>query len=230
MLCSALSGPACRPSLKWKCLKSSRPKLMTGGRSSKLDQDIALIWWLNGRVRHMGTRWTRRTEFAATCHCTPSQRCVRSQQHVYHIAEHSCMPSRSDAYSPGVSFRAEGCPNAGDYKFLLTLAEPVSQPDHGQHALTEIGTCCVQLHYWTQGEGRAHGLKEGEVLVSNHPQLAGGSHLPDITVITPRLRQRPHRLLRRVPRPPSGRGRHHPWLHAPQQSESGRGGGCHPSL
>jgi Hydantoinase B/oxoprolinase len=23
------------------------------------------------------------------------------------------------------------------------------------------------------------------VLVSNHPQLAGGSHLPDITVITP---------------------------------------------
>ncbi|KAK9869080.1 hypothetical protein WJX84_006445 [Apatococcus fuscideae] len=42
-----------------------------------------------------------------------------------------------------------------------------------------------QLHYWTQGEGRAHGLKEGEVLVSNHPQLAGGSHLPDITVITP---------------------------------------------
>jgi 5-oxoprolinase (ATP-hydrolysing) len=29
------------------------------------------------------------------------------------------------------------------------------------------------------------GLQEGDVLVSNHPQLAGGSHLPDITVITP---------------------------------------------
>jgi len=29
------------------------------------------------------------------------------------------------------------------------------------------------------------GINEGEVLVSNHPQLAGGSHLPDITVITP---------------------------------------------
>lgn len=28
-------------------------------------------------------------------------------------------------------------------------------------------------------------LEEGDVLVSNHPQLAGGSHLPDITVITP---------------------------------------------
>ena len=36
-----------------------------------------------------------------------------------------------------------------------------------------------QVRYW--GED----LKEGDVLVSNHPQLAGGSHLPDITVITP---------------------------------------------
>ncbi len=43
----------------------------------------------------------------------------------------------------------------------------------------------MQLYHWTEGEGKEHGLKEGEVLVSNHPQLAGGSHLPDITVITP---------------------------------------------
>jgi 5-oxoprolinase (ATP-hydrolysing) len=28
-------------------------------------------------------------------------------------------------------------------------------------------------------------IVEGDVLVSNHPQLAGGSHLPDITVMTP---------------------------------------------
>jgi 5-oxoprolinase (ATP-hydrolysing) len=28
-------------------------------------------------------------------------------------------------------------------------------------------------------------ISDGDVLVSNHPQLAGGSHLPDITVITP---------------------------------------------
>jgi len=28
-------------------------------------------------------------------------------------------------------------------------------------------------------------LREGDVLLSNHPQLAGGSHLPDMTVITP---------------------------------------------
>lgn len=40
-----------------------------------------------------------------------------------------------------------------------------------------------QVEYWN-GEGR-EGIREGEVLVSNHPQLAGGSHLPDITVITP---------------------------------------------
>ncbi|PSC69547.1 5-oxoprolinase isoform B [Micractinium conductrix] len=40
-------------------------------------------------------------------------------------------------------------------------------------------------HYAPGGAGAAHGLAEGDVLVSNHPQLAGGSHLPDITVITP---------------------------------------------
>ncbi|RYY78875.1 hypothetical protein EON63_17555 [archaeon] len=39
-----------------------------------------------------------------------------------------------------------------------------------------------QVRYWTAEKG---GLQEGDVLVSNHPQLAGGSHLPDITVITP---------------------------------------------
>jgi 5-oxoprolinase (ATP-hydrolysing) len=36
-----------------------------------------------------------------------------------------------------------------------------------------------QVKYWGAD------LQEGDVLVSNHPQLAGGSHLPDITVITP---------------------------------------------
>lgn len=44
-----------------------------------------------------------------------------------------------------------------------------------------------QIRYWTEmGKENAElGLVEGDVLVSNHPQLAGGSHLPDITVITP---------------------------------------------
>ena len=40
-----------------------------------------------------------------------------------------------------------------------------------------------QISYWNSN-GR-EGTNEGDVLVSNHPQLAGGSHLPDITVITP---------------------------------------------
>ena len=35
------------------------------------------------------------------------------------------------------------------------------------------------------GPAYENGLEDGDVLVSNHPQLAGGSHLPDITVITP---------------------------------------------
>ncbi|KAK9815723.1 hypothetical protein WJX72_008572 [[Myrmecia] bisecta] len=43
-----------------------------------------------------------------------------------------------------------------------------------------------QIRYWgPEGPGAREGLQPGEVLVSNHPQLAGGSHLPDITVITP---------------------------------------------
>lgn len=45
--------------------------------------------------------------------------------------------------------------------------------------------CCLQLRYWTKGDGREEGLHEGDVLVANHPQGAGGSHLPDITVMTP---------------------------------------------
>jgi len=40
-------------------------------------------------------------------------------------------------------------------------------------------------YYGPGGPGEAEGLAPGDVLVSNHPQLAGGSHLPDITVITP---------------------------------------------
>lgn len=36
-----------------------------------------------------------------------------------------------------------------------------------------------QLKFWGTD------LHDGDVLVSNHPQLAGGSHLPDITVMTP---------------------------------------------
>ena len=40
-------------------------------------------------------------------------------------------------------------------------------------------------YYSLGGPGAQEGLHEGDVLLSNHPQLAGGSHLPDITVVTP---------------------------------------------
>ena len=40
-----------------------------------------------------------------------------------------------------------------------------------------------QLNHWAQNGG----LNEGDVLVTNHPR-AGGSHLPDITVVTPVFR------------------------------------------
>jgi len=40
-----------------------------------------------------------------------------------------------------------------------------------------------QVKYWNSED--REGIQEGDVFVSNHPQLAGGSHLPDITVITP---------------------------------------------
>jgi 5-oxoprolinase (ATP-hydrolysing) len=36
-----------------------------------------------------------------------------------------------------------------------------------------------------EGLGRDDGLNEGDTIVTNHPVAAGGSHLPDITVITP---------------------------------------------
>ncbi|CAI5977428.1 unnamed protein product [Closterium sp. NIES-64] len=46
-----------------------------------------------------------------------------------------------------------------------------------------------QLEYWGRGAGVAEGgLQEGDVLVTNHP-CAGGSHLPDITVVTPVFRE-----------------------------------------
>lgn len=40
--------------------------------------------------------------------------------------------------------------------------------------------CMMLLQIKQQGDK----LKEGDVILANHPQ-AGGSHLPDLTVITP---------------------------------------------
>jgi len=44
-----------------------------------------------------------------------------------------------------------------------------------------------QLEHWCGANGATEGLVEGDVLVTNHPR-AGGSHLPDITVVTPVFR------------------------------------------
>ncbi|RRT70855.1 hypothetical protein B296_00036127 [Ensete ventricosum] len=72
-------------------------------------------------------------------------------------------------------------------KERLDFSCAVFGPDGGlvanaPHVPVHLGamssTVCWQLNYW--GEN----LYEGDVLVSNHP-CAGGSHLPDITVITP---------------------------------------------
>ena len=51
------------------------------------------------------------------------------------------------------------------------------------HLPVHLGAMSEAVRYQIKHWGG--NLKEGDVLVSNHPQLAGGSHLPDITVITP---------------------------------------------
>ncbi|ERN07734.1 5-oxoprolinase [Amborella trichopoda] len=61
------------------------------------------------------------------------------------------------------------CPNGG----LVANA-----PHVPVHLGAMSSTVSWQLKYWGDN------LKEGDVLVTNHPS-AGGSHLPDITVITP---------------------------------------------
>ena len=68
---------------------------------------------------------------------------------------------------------------------------------------------CVQLRYYTEGPGKDEGIQEGDVLVSNNPQQAGGSHLPDITVITPVFSQ--GKIVFFV----ASRGHHQVWPFAP---------------
>jgi 5-oxoprolinase (ATP-hydrolysing) len=51
------------------------------------------------------------------------------------------------------------------------------------HLPVHLGAMSAAVIYQQQYWGK--NILEGDVLVSNHPQLAGGSHLPDITVITP---------------------------------------------
>eukprot|EP00606_Chrysophyceae_sp_TOSAG23-5_P000165 GSChrysophyteH2.ASY1.ANO1.1022.1 assembled CDS len=55
------------------------------------------------------------------------------------------------------------------------------------HLPVHLGAMSEAVRYQVKHWG--DDLVEGDVLVSNHPQLAGGSHLPDITVITPIFHQ-----------------------------------------
>ena len=55
------------------------------------------------------------------------------------------------------------------------------------HLPVHLGAMSEAVRYQVRHWG--DDLVEGDVLVSNHPQLAGGSHLPDITVITPVFHQ-----------------------------------------
>jgi 5-oxoprolinase (ATP-hydrolysing) len=53
------------------------------------------------------------------------------------------------------------------------------------HLPVHLGAMSEAVKYQIR-HAQQHGpLRQGDVVVSNHPQLAGGSHLPDITAITP---------------------------------------------
>lgn len=56
---------------------------------------------------------------------------------------------------------------------------------HDQCLYNNVHACAQIKHWGPGGEEGGEGLQPGDVLASNHPQLAGGSHLPDITIITP---------------------------------------------
>mmetsp|Transcript_16483 Transcript_16483/g.35896 ORF Transcript_16483/g.35896 Transcript_16483/m.35896 type:complete len:1053 (+) Transcript_16483:21-3179(+) len=53
------------------------------------------------------------------------------------------------------------------------------------HIPVHLGAMQEAVRYQVKHWAERGGIQEGDVLISNHPQLAGGSHLPDITAITP---------------------------------------------
>ena len=53
------------------------------------------------------------------------------------------------------------------------------------HIPVHLGAMQEAVKYQVKHWADKGGIEEGDVLISNHPQLAGGSHLPDITAITP---------------------------------------------
>ena len=68
--------------------------------------------------------------------------------------------------------------------FSCALFDPLGAlVANAPHLPVHLGAMSDAVRYQTVFWG--DNIYEGDVLVSNHPQLAGGSHLPDITVITP---------------------------------------------
>ena len=53
------------------------------------------------------------------------------------------------------------------------------------HIPVHLGAMSAAVRYQVTHWADKGGIQEGDVLISNHPQIAGGSHLPDITAITP---------------------------------------------
>ena len=89
----------------------------------------------------------------------------------------------------------------------------------------------VPVHLGAMGESvrtvlnnRRNTLKPGDVVALNNP-FNGGTHLPDVTVITPVFDEtrRDDHVLRRQPRPSCRYRRHHAWLHAARIAHPGRG-------
>jgi 5-oxoprolinase (ATP-hydrolysing) len=54
---------------------------------------------------------------------------------------------------------------------------------HAPYIPVHLGAMSAAVRFQIRHWGAS--LRPGDVLLSNHPQLAGGSHLPDMTVITP---------------------------------------------
>jgi hypothetical protein len=100
--------------------------------------------------------------------------------------------------------KPSGNENADAFKMIIIIdhiiPHPIPSSNHIIPYRIVIMPCIrYQVKHWraqhnlglvtpdqsTNAPAYENGLEDGDVLVSNHPQLAGGSHLPDITVITP---------------------------------------------
>jgi len=82
--------------------------------------------------------------------------------------------------------------NSVNIKERLDFSCALFGPDGGlvanaPHIPVHLGAMseAIRFQHDMYKDGKNLDIRDGDVLVSNHPQLAGGSHLPDITVITP---------------------------------------------